>query len=121
MTPITSDNDSTLAGSSKGASSILSPNGAPGLRSKLEALLQTESPLLSPEEQRRKYSTGLSQTSKNFEKERSEQGKVKWTVYLRYLESASRIGVIFFILSILAQQGLTICMLHEVTFVIWAE
>ena len=94
----------------------MSPNGSSGLQGKLQALLQTQPPLLSPEEQREKYSASLSQKSKNFEKESSEQGKVKMTVYRKYVGAASRIGVALYIAAILGQQGLTICMRHEFTF-----
>lgn len=49
------------------------------------------------------------QKSKQFVKEASEQGQVKWEVYWKYLEAASILGVMAYLTGTVLQQVFTLC------------
>jgi hypothetical protein len=86
-----------------------SPSETITLQEKLRALLQERPPVLSRGERQIEFEQGLTRQSTQFLKEASQQGKVKWGVYWKYLEAASKSGVFFYIFFILAQQGFTLC------------
>lgn len=68
---------------------------------------------MSLKDQQVDYQTKIRQQSTMFLKEKSEQGHVKFQVYMEYLEAASKWGVLAFILCTFAQQGFTICKLYQ--------
>lgn len=86
-----------------------SPTEAITLQEKLQALLQERPPVLSRREQQIEFEQALTSQSTQFLKEASQQGKVKWDVYWKYLEASSKSGVFFYLFFILAQQGFTLC------------
>lgn len=115
-TPVVTDGESTVFGSAKGnrsprssSSKDRSPSSeAVTIQEKLQALLQERPPVLTRKEQQTEFELAQSQKSTQFVKEISQQGKVKWDVYWKYLEAASRPGVFGYIFAIFAQQGFTL-------------
>jgi len=107
------DGESTIFGSTRGTRSTRlasTKHGSPSsetvtLQEKLQALLQERPPLLTRREQQIEFEQAVSRQSTQFLKEASQQGKVKWKVYLKYIEAASKSGVFFYVFFILAQQG----------------
>lgn len=114
-TPLVTDGESTLFGSFRTTRSLQgAKEGSPSaetvsLQEKLQALLQERPPVLTRREQQVEFEQALTRQSTQFLKEASQQGKVKWQVYWKYLEAASLSGVFFYIFFIFAQQGFTLC------------
>lgn len=116
-TPVT-DGESTLfgSGSTRGSRSPRSSKDqSPSsehdrvtIEEKLQALLSSRPPVLTHKEQQTSYEQAQTQKSTQFVKEISQQGKVKWAVYWKYLEAASKAGVFGYIFAIFAQQGFTV-------------
>lgn len=112
-TPVVTDSESTVFGSVRGARSPRSKEGSPTssvtLEEKLQALLQERPPVMSRNEQQLMFENEQTQKSKQFVKEASEQGQVKWEVYWKYLEAASILGVMAYLTGTVLQQVFTLC------------
>lgn len=67
---------------------------------------------MSRDEQRTMFEHAQTQKSKQFVKEASQQGKVKWEVYWKYLEAASLVGVFAYLAGTVLQQVFTVCKLE---------
>ncbi|KAF8317395.1 hypothetical protein DL93DRAFT_2125118 [Clavulina sp. PMI_390] len=111
-TPIITDGESTAFNSLKSdrtrAPSDSADAEAVTIQEKLHALLQERPPVLSRKEQQVEFELAQTTKSTQFVKEISQQGKVKWSVYWKYMEAASGPAVIAYILTTIAQQGFTL-------------
>jgi len=109
-TPFTTRSGTVTPEESEGT--VIDEKSSGSFTEKLSRLACPPPKLAAPPPTRAAASTGLS-------KEHQEQGQVKRTVYMEYIKAASKTGFAFFLISIIAQQALSV--LSNLVLRSWGE